>query len=293
MDKISSVTPVATKISVELTDLDKELLGFLYGRIGHRAMATMPLRELQHHFAEVDVGRFWDRCMALVEAELILNRDGDAVSLSPDGWKIGHDLQGKPAIRNPRVVDKTADLSPPLDEHLVWDLSKIADHERASRYAMSFRQSLCVFSPPVQQLYTNYNIVVPKDNQKKLIILPNPQAEHDTFNFINANAAVPTRIFISPDADGKLMMQLPVTAGKWHSVPLNVGLTFVQGKLGDAPFLPVLAKGDLREVSPSHPVMHLHRLVLGNIKGRSDMELRSIRKTIQEKLTEHFGFKPA
>jgi hypothetical protein len=290
--KITNPGNPAGKALIELTDLDKELLGFLHGRIGHRAMATMPLRELQQHFAEVDAGRFWDRCMALVEAELILNRDGDAVSLSPDGWKIAHDLQGKPAIRNPRVVEKTADLTPSLEEHLVWDLSKIADYERASRYAMSFRQSLCVFSPPVQQLYTNYNIVVPKDNQKKLIILPNPQADHDTFNFINADAAVPTRIFITPDADGRLLMQLPMTAGKWHSVPLNVGLTYVQGKLGDAPFLPVLAKGDLREVSPSQPVMHLHRLILANIKGRSDMELRSIRKTIQGKLTEHFGFKP-
>jgi hypothetical protein len=177
------------------------------------------------------------------------------------------------------------------NEHLVWDLTRLTDHDRATRFAMRFQESLCVYSPPVEQLYTNYEIIVPEDNRRKLIILPNPHAFHDTFNRVTVDAVVQTRMFIIPDAAGDLQLLIPLNSGVQRKLPLGVGLNFIQSKLGpNVPFLPVLTKGDLREFSPSLPMLHLHRIVLDKIVGHSEMEVRTIRKVIQDNLIKHFGF---
>lgn len=177
------------------------------------------------------------------------------------------------------------------NEHLVWDLTRLSDHERATRFAMRFQESLCVYSPPVEQLYTNYEIIVPEDNRRKLIILPNPHAYHDTFNNINEDAVAQTRMFIVPDAQGGLQLLITLNNGTQRAMPLGVGLNFIQSKLGpNVPFLPVLTKGDLREFSPSLPMLHLHRISLDRLRGHSEMEVRTIRKVIQDNLIRHFGF---
>lgn len=177
------------------------------------------------------------------------------------------------------------------NEHLVWDLGKLNDHDRATRFVMRFQQSLCVYSPPVEQLYTNYEIIVPDDDARKLIILPNPHAFHDTFSHINEDSVVQTSLFIAPDAEGKLQLLVPLSNGQRRPMPLGVGLNFIQSKLGpDVPFLPVLTKGDLREFKQSMPILHLHRIVLSKVTKHSELEIRTIRKSIQNKLIQHFGF---
>lgn len=177
------------------------------------------------------------------------------------------------------------------NEHLVWNLDKLSDHDRATRFAMRFQQSLCVYSPPVEQLYTNYEIIVPDDDKRKLIILPNPHAFHDTFSHINEDAVVQTSLFIAPDPEGKLQLLVPLSNGQRRPMPLGVGLNFIQSKLGaNVPFLPVLAKGDLREFKQSMPMLHLHRIVLSKVTNHSELEIRTIRKSIQNKLVQHFGF---
>lgn len=177
------------------------------------------------------------------------------------------------------------------NEHLVWSLDKLSDHDRATRFAMRFQQSLCVYSPPVEQLYTNYEIIVPDNDNRKLIILPNPHAFHDTFSHINADAVIQTSLFITPDPEGKLQLLVPLSNGKRRAMPLGIGLNFIQSKLGPSvPFLPVLAKGDLREFKQSMPMLHLHRIVLSKVTRHSELEIRTIRKSIQNKLVQHFGF---
>jgi hypothetical protein len=176
-------------------------------------------------------------------------------------------------------------------EHLVWDLTKLTDHDRATRFVMRFQESLCVYSPPVEQLYTNYEIIVPDDDGRKLIILPNPHAFHDTFSHINPDAVVQTSLFIPPDSDGQLQLLVPLSNGGRRAMPLGVGLNFIQTKLGaDVPFLPVLTKGDLREFKQSMPILHLHRIVLSKVTRHSELEVRAIRKAIQNRLIQHFGF---
>lgn len=177
------------------------------------------------------------------------------------------------------------------NENLVWDLTRLSDHDRATRFAMQFQESLCVYSPPVQQLYTNYEIIVPDDDSRKLIILPNPHAFHDTFNNILEESVVKTSLFITPDTQGNLQLLVPMSGGRQRAMPLAVGLNFIQTKLGtDVPFLPVLAKGDLREFKQSQPMLHLHRIVLNRIGKHSELEMRAVRKVIQDKLIKHFGF---
>lgn len=177
------------------------------------------------------------------------------------------------------------------NEHLVWDLGTLNDHDRATRFVMRFQQSLCVYSPPVEQLYTNYEIIVPDEEGRKLIILPNPHAFHDTFSHINEDAVVQTGLFIAPDAEGKLQLLIPLANGQRRPMPLGVGLNFIQSRLGaEVPFLPVLTKGDLREFKQSMPILHLHRIVLSKVTRHSELEIRTIRKSIQNKLVQHFGF---
>lgn len=177
------------------------------------------------------------------------------------------------------------------NENLVWDLTKLSDHDRATRFAMRFQESLCVYSPPVEQLYTNYEIIVPDDDARKLIILPNPHAFHDTFSHINEDAVVQTSLFIAPDPQGKLQLLVPLSNGGQRPMPLGVGLNFIQTKLGpNVPFLPVLTKGDLREFKQTMPILHLHRIVLHKVTKHSELEVRAIRKAIQDRLIRHFGF---
>lgn len=177
------------------------------------------------------------------------------------------------------------------NEHLVWDLTRLSDYDRATRFVMRFQESLCVYSPPVEQIYSNYEIIVPENDARKLIILPNPHAFHDTFNRINEDAVVKTSLFIAPDEEGKLQLLVPLSNGGQRAMPLAVGLNFIQTKLGpNVPFLPVLTKGDLREFKQSTPILHLHRVVLHKVRRNSELEVRAIRKVIQDRLIKHFGF---
>lgn len=272
----------------QLKPLEKELLAFIFARVGNLAGAELAMSGLKRHFAEVSTEAFLDLCWSLIDAGMLATRNGQAIALTDEGMEIATSLQGG-AGKSAPAAEQEPDFRPSSDEHLVWDLSKLADYEKACHFALRFRLSLCVFSPPVQQLYTNYNIVVPKDNQRKLIILPNPYADHDTFNYVNADAAVPTRMYITPGANDGLVLHIPVADGTWHPMPISDGFSAVQKKFGSTPFLPVVAKGDLREVQPNQPIMHLHRMDMSRITGRSQIELKLMRQTIQDKLVEHYG----
>ena len=54
------------------------------------------------------------------------------------------------------------------------------------------------------------------------------------------------------------------------------------------PFLPVLAKGDLREFEQSWPVMHLHRVKPNVLNQLSDLDRSSLANVITEKLESLF-----
>ncbi len=175
---------------------------------------------------------------------------------------------------------------------LVWDLETFNQRQKAIDFVMGFENKICVFSNSVEQLYTNYNIFFPREEARKLVILPNPYAHHDTFNGIPESAVLATGMEILPGVlKGKLAMclRIPFKLGtvKSRTVPLQIGLQVVQQQCPpDKPFLPVLMKGDLRELDASIPCLHLHRIDVNQLESHSALERSDIEKVIRKRLTD-------
>jgi len=175
-------------------------------------------------------------------------------------------------------------------DHNVWDLNAIKNRTRAINFVMQFKKTLCVYSGPVKQLYSNYDIFLPQDEDRKLVILPNPAAPHDTFNYIPPEAITPTGLNIIPgEMIGKkgLFLSLPVKGeGTPRTLPLTAGFHAVmQRHTPDKPFLPVLTKGDLREFKSDFPCIHLHKIHIDKIEGLSGLDLQGIINAITDKLS--------
>ena len=176
---------------------------------------------------------------------------------------------------------------------LVWALDRFEKKQRAHAFVLGFENRLCVYSGSVQQIYTNYDVFFPKDEQGRLVILPNPYAHHDTFNLVEEAAVKPTGLFIVPAeshvAAGKLNMLLPMKSdvSKFRTVPLEVGLKLINSKRPPSkPFLPVLAKGDLRELNQDTPCLHLHSLQIHHMAMLSALEVKDIERVILSRLAE-------
>ena len=84
------------------------------------------------------------------------------------------------------------------NKDLIWDLDAFNQRQKAIDFVLGFENRLCVYSSSVDQLYTNYNIFFPKEEDRKLVILPNPYIPHDTYNGIPATAVTPTGLTILP-----------------------------------------------------------------------------------------------
>jgi hypothetical protein len=175
-------------------------------------------------------------------------------------------------------------------EHNVWNLEAIKNRTRAINFVMQFRKTLCVYSGPVRQLYSNYDIFLPQDEDKKLVILPNPSTPHDTFNGIPSEAVTPTGLNIIPgDMVGKkgLYLSLPPRGNEApRSLPLTAGFhAIIKRHPPDKPFLPVLTKGDLREFKSDIPCVHLHKIHIDKIEGLSGLDLQGIVQAVTDKLS--------
>lgn len=191
------------------------------------------------------------------------------------------------------IGDQRVHMSTANDnKDLVWDLDAFNQRQKAIDFVLGFENKICVFSTSVAQLYTNYNIFFPKEEDRKLVILPNPFAPHDTFNGISAAAVSATGLNIVPgQLKGKptLFLAIPFRNGtsKYRNVPLQMGLRVVrQQRPANKPFLPVLMKGDLRELDASTPCLHLHAIHLDRLVDHSDLERNGIQKVIEQRLSQ-------
>ncbi len=173
------------------------------------------------------------------------------------------------------------------NKDLVWDLDAFQQRQRAVDFVMGFENKLCVYSRSVEQLYTNYNIFFPKEEARKLVILPNPYAPHDTFNGIPDLAVTPTGMSIVPGQGSALNLSIPFKHGKadHRLVPLKRGLELVSQRLPPGKtFLPVLMKGDLRELDASTPCLHLNFIHLDRLTDHSQLERSGIKRVIETHL---------
>ena len=175
---------------------------------------------------------------------------------------------------------------------LVWNLEAFKQRQVAQDFVLGFENKICVYSGSVGQLYTNYNIFFPKEENRKLVILPNPYAQHDNFHGIDESFVKPTGLCILPGEAGpsgknKLFLLIPFRSGKtrYRRVPLQLGLKVMNQQRPDGkPLLPVLVKGDLRELDQRTPCLHLHSLELSGLARLSSLEVNDIRRVILERL---------
>jgi hypothetical protein len=185
----------------------------------------------------------------------------------------------------------------PENPDLSWDLDDFNDRDQAMEFVSQFETTMCVYSTSVQQLYTNYRMYFPQEWQRKLVILPDPNAFHDTFFNIESEAVVATGLYVVPGAlVGKPGLYLANvqenrTLGE-RQVPFEPGLrAIMQSRPGNGAFLPVLAKGDLRSLERTWPVLHLHRIKPGALQRFSDLDRASLVAVIQEKLESLFLYR--
>jgi hypothetical protein len=173
---------------------------------------------------------------------------------------------------------------------LIWGLDHISQQQRATDFVKRFENKLCVFSPTVNQLYSNYSIFFPEDQDRNMVVLPDPYAFHDTFNHIPADAVQATGLHIVPgETINRSGLYIVITQQDNNvrsiPIPFKEGLRQILKRFqGNDPFLPVLKKGDLREFDSDMPCLHLHRLRLSALADFSVLERQGIKNIISEKI---------
>ena len=178
----------------------------------------------------------------------------------------------------------------PANSDLAWDLDDFSQAQRAQDFVLQFEHTLCVYSPSVEQIYTNYNMYFPEDWDRKLVILPDAAAFHDTFFHIDPSSVTATGLHIVPGEilgkTGLYLANVDDNRGLGaRQVPFVPAMQAIARQLGDQdPFLPVLAKGDLRELEQSWPVLHLHRIKPSVIENLSNLDRSNLTNVILEKL---------
>ncbi|MEM9624395.1 MAG: hypothetical protein AAF993_22335 [Pseudomonadota bacterium] len=184
--------------------------------------------------------------------------------------------------------------SMPANTDLAWDLDDFNQADRAMDFVRQFETTLCVYSPSVEQIYSTYNMFFPEDWQGKLVILPDAGAYHDTYYHIDRNSVAATGLNIIPgELIGRHGLYLANvdenrSLGK-RQVPFEAGMrAIMQARPQQDPFLPVLAKGDLRELEQSWPVLHLHRVVPAKVAHMSSLDRSTLTNAITEKLESLF-----
>ncbi|MCL6416224.1 hypothetical protein MIB92_11225 [Aestuariirhabdus sp. Z084] len=179
---------------------------------------------------------------------------------------------------------------------LFWDLSAISNKQLASNFFKKVSSAFCVYSPSVEKIYSNFEVILPRDNNSGLIVLPNPYAFHDMFSFINTASIKKTGIMLHPGESfghqGGLFLSLPMRGNKrskmlefMHGINL-INNTYKAKSEGKKLFLPVLMNGDLREFKAAHPYLHLHRIDVTELANLSEFERQDIQDSIYHRFKQ-------
>ena len=99
-------------------------------------------------------------------------------------------------------MTQAADIQIPDNPDLAWDLAGINNQTRARDFVLQFEQTLCVYSRAVKQIYSTYTMHFPRQQDRKLVILPDPNAFHDTFYHVRPEGVLATGIYIIPRRSG-------------------------------------------------------------------------------------------
>lgn len=175
---------------------------------------------------------------------------------------------------------------------LIWGLEGINQRQLAIDFVMKFENRLCIYSGAVEKLYTNYDLIFPPDENHTMVVIPNQEAFHDTFNDVNKEAVIDTHFDIIPgemigktgfhfrmpfEDDDELMMHVPFQVVVEH---------MINNKDDQKPLIPVLVRGNLREFKLQNPYLHLHSIDLDKITKLSDFEKKDIQRAVWDRLQE-------
>jgi hypothetical protein len=175
------------------------------------------------------------------------------------------------------------------DESLIWSLSEFDDHRRAVEFVRHFRDSLCIYSHKVEQIYACYDVIVPPGDTPDLVVVPDLEAFTETWYSIPEKAILSTDYTIVPGGvvgRSGLYLHIKGANGKGRAMPLVAGLEQVSAELEQRgeEFLPMITKGDLRAFQKQAPMLHLHRLDAQVMQDKSRFELNDIRNSMRKKL---------
>lgn len=159
------------------------------------------------------------------------------------------------------MLHQQVDLSQAGNPDLIWDLDSLARRELAERFIRLFENRLCVWSESVEQLYTNYSLHFPAELGRKMVVLPNPYAFHDTLHGIAAQAIRKTGLCVLPGQllgkSGLLLSnQLPGNRLAPRSMPFKPALAQIinsQRKVGDE-FLPCWSRATCASSTSNCPI---------------------------------------
>jgi len=194
------------------------------------------------------------------------------------------------SIRLMLLSAENVELAFMLAESQKIDIKEIVYEVYPIEFLRKFESTICVFSPIVEQIYAKYEVHVPDNDERNVVILPDFYAHTERFFGIPEHAVVPTGIKVVPgemvNKDGIHLIGSSKVNGKQMVIDLSRGLrSLMNKKMTDGQFLPILMRGDLREYRKKYtPYLHLHRLKLSALNHLSIFEQRSIAKMIQRKL---------
>lgn len=170
------------------------------------------------------------------------------------------------------------------NKDLVWSLTSMKEKEAAIEFFSRLKDSVCIYSPSVEILYTNFEVLPIGDLNNGLVMLPNPSAQHDQFYNISPKAIASIKVAIVPGQPyGHDSFMIQFSSGK--VVPFKRGLMMlnVMFKKKNIPFLPVVERGDLREVNTRHPSLYLHVIKPSLLSEVSELDKNYLEKAIVDR----------
>jgi hypothetical protein len=172
------------------------------------------------------------------------------------------------------------------NQDLTWDFTQVDQKDKAKEFINFFKNKLCIFSPSVNKIYTNYNFLFPEGLQCKMVVLPNRYSFHDTVSNISSDAITPTGLHIIPGSrinkkEPYLVISHSNPNIKSIPIPFKKGIKLIlERQHSDNPFLPILTRGDLRQFNETTPSLHLNRLNINKLTSLSQFEREDIKHVI-------------
>lgn len=178
------------------------------------------------------------------------------------------------------------------NQDLIWEFNQADQQDKSKEFINFFENKLCIFSPSVNKIYTNYNFFFPEDQQRQMVVLPNRYSFHDTLSNISQDAITPTGLHIIPGSrinkkEPYMVISHSNTKIKSMPIPFRKGIKLILQRLhSDNPFLPILTRGDLRQYNDTTPSLHLNRLNINKLTSLSQFEREAIKHTITKNIAK-------